>query len=1338
MSTTIKSGPLNYDIPALMHAYKTATGGPNNFDIVKFMLHNANVDWSQIANINPKGISPDHHPGPSVLSRIFDILLRPTYASAETARQIVSKPEPGQDTFSQGFDIAAGTVAGLTGKKKTTYSQVIKTANPEWAKKHDFATGALGFAGDILLDPTTYVGVGALKSVFKPIAKALGVVGKEAPIEAAGVLSKIKGSEQGLINPNTGLLNLATSTAGGKIPGLKLGAAELAPTAKIPSLPKNMAGSLSNAAVKADINLPSVVEKLPLDVAGINAQQAAKSSTRSLMQQIKNLASPLEHGTYQEIVSGRAVGKEGNVRGLKGLSKTELVDTLTKLQEETGAKALATNTDKIAREAADISREFQKFKANPLPTKKTLEQFAKSRGASKEVLERLAAPVAKLDAKTIQVATERAAAVKAADKYVENVLSKPNRFSEKAHTYNPAQQANFFQNKLLAGEKSAAVEIMRGAGIRKPHAPVFVKKRFAVAFRLLKEAEQHLESRGITPSFWDGSSIKLSEVIDAVGGPMAINKELYTQLMTVFKNKTGFDKITNPKIRDAIQQLRTKSAVTDAPLARLALNQANVSKSVAEQVLSGPKYTEFLKGLAENQKKQLALQGMSKTGVKSTVNLTREIINRNKILPQAVTSAHKISIARYMVPGQKTYKWAPTGLAQTRAISQSLGASMPKVLGTQIGAANKAVEFFGAHLATWYGQRDLRPEALIKIASAMNNASLRSRLWNDVAKNYGPEEINAAFKTAQGVPGLSADSELVGKFQKTLEDLFAAAGLKSEAQAASTVAYRSGMLLNDINKQLKVAKSTFKFTNAAKVEHPVTGVIHDFSKDSDWLKSWVVAETDDPLAFMMKVETATEQLMHQYDFMDEMAARFGSATRTGPFHTPVATSELAKNGRLKVTGQGRLLGVYFSKDIAEQINNVFKTWSQIYDPKSPMIRFVDKVTSSWKSGVTIYAPSHHVRNFIGDAYLSWMAGVNNPAVYATARRVVSAYRNNYRTFGTINNLAGKDSLQKALTRPGQRVLRTKAGIDLTAEQVYVAAHKTGLLSTAKVLEDIIGDPLIKFKPFGGHVQHFAQSAAELREHYVRIAHFVDALKKSPETNLTRLFNDASKQVRKWHPDGMDLTKFERETMRRVAPFYSWTRKAIPLVIEGALTNPKKVTAYPKALYNIQIAAGIDAPSPSDPFPTDQLFPSWLREKGIGPVLGSAASGYSVINPSNPLNDLVAQFGGSGNFRDPISGAGQMLNPMLKIPAELTTGSTMLGVPLDYDPARYATEQVPILSNLSRLGNMDISGSTERGDKQGMPNWPGIINFLTALGLTPTAPYIKQAQFEQKEAARRRQ
>jgi hypothetical protein len=169
---------------------------------------------------------------------------------------------------------------------------------------------------------------------------------------------------------------------------------------------------------------------------------------------------------------------------------------------------------------------------------------------------------------------------------------------------------------------------------------------------------------------------------------------------------------------------------------------------------------------------------------------------------------------------------------------------------------------------------------------------------------------------------------------------------------------------------------------------------------------------------------------------------------------------------------------------------------------------------------------------------------------------------------------------------------------------------------------------------------------------------------------------------------------------------------------------------------IEPAAGM-----GDPFPTDQMFPEWIRSKGIGPVLDAPGeqggmagflsglarqepSGYAMLNPSVPFNDSI------GEMSDPMGYLKSSLTPVASVPLSLYSGKDPLGIPLEHSKAgplegtpAYALQQaVPPLATGAR-----ISGGT-RPEESFSPEQ--LIRWLTAAGLIGTGPYQKSAKFEE--------
>ncbi|HEY9257222.1 hypothetical protein, partial [Chitinophaga sp.] len=573
-----------------------------------------------------------------------------------------------------------------------------------------------------------------------------------------------------------------------------------------------------------------------------------------------------------------------------------------------------------------------------------------------------------------------------------------------------------------------------------------------------------------------------------------------------------------------------------------------------------------------------------------------------------------------------------------RQINKAIGGPTPSVLGTKFGPAAGALEWLGARFNAAYKNADMRPIYLKNAAFAKATVAKRAEYLNQLAKKFDVNDVdlwNDALKGAQGrmdlVTGTPAD-ELAKEMLQVMENLFGSSGLKPSVALENSVAGRAQLFMKELNENLRrFGLGDYQF---AKGKKPTKDKPNPYYDGANWLNSWEKWDIKKPLEFMFKMQNVVEHTVREKVMFDEIAARWGTLNRGGQFTHKV--------------NHPRLANYNFGPEAASQINQFVKNLKDVSTPNSKQMQLFDKALSKWKAGVTIYVPSHHVRNMIGDLYFNWLGGVNSARSYNSALRVMQSQRGRYEGLAGISQLTSPEALKAAMsgatsTPAGkQTALTMKNGTNVTNDMVYVSAFQNGILPTTRVLEDIPDDAMTaldKFKPLGGKGQKVAHTISEGRDHYVRLAHYIDSIKKSPKS-FEAAVEDAAALVRKWHPDGMDLTKFERNVMRRMFPFYSWTRKAFPLIVESLVAQPGKVMALPKANYMLQNMLGIQTGPMSDPFPVDQLFPDWIREKGIGPIAGPDSwltgllggdPGYSVVNPGNPSMDMISQLNHPGKM-----------------------------------------------------------------------------------------------------------
>jgi hypothetical protein len=249
-------------------------------------------------------------------------------------------------------------------------------------------------------------------------------------------------------------------------------------------------------------------------------------------------------------------------------------------------------------------------------------------------------------------------------------------------------------------------------------------------------------------------------------------------------------------------------------------------------------------------------------------------------------------------------------------------------------------------------------------------------------------------------------------------------------------------------------------------------------------------------------------------------------------------------------------------------------------------------------------------------------------------------------------------------------------------------------------------------------------ANEVEAQFVRLAHFADLLKRN------KSIDQAAKEVRRFHPDVSGLTPLETKYARRVFPFYTWIRQAIPVVLSTMLSKPGRVTGLFKAEYNAAIAAGVNPDSVTDPFPNDKLYPSFVRDNLVGPMFGDV--GLNLGSPQEGVLQDILQ-------ANPLRNIGGMVNPVLKAPYEIAS-RTQVGTGGNIaDMSDYLDSQIPIVNQIANISGHSVTGlgaeqrAVEMGEKNKFFNLQ-MVNFLTGLGLQDYAkPSYKR--FAQKEAGR---
>lgn len=318
-----------------------------------------------------------------------------------------------------------------------------------------------------------------------------------------------------------------------------------------------------------------------------------------------------------------------------------------------------------------------------------------------------------------------------------------------------------------------------------------------------------------------------------------------------------------------------------------------------------------------------------------------------------------------------------------------------------------------------------------------------------------------------------------------------------------------------------------------------------------------------------------------------------------------------------------LAGRYFPNNIVDEIERLHRAYIDP-DIAEGVLKKIDAVQNWWKAWTLAPFPAYHTRNMIGNIWNNYLADVKNPADYGRALGLQT---------GKFLNDAVK-------------------GTNMTANEIIESAKKFGIIDSGwiagdlpKQLDDLIVNKKISsLKDLGKALTKMTVSSSsplikggrkigEFIENNARIAHFINKLRKGYSVE------EAAKSVKEFLFDYDNLTSFEKNVMKRIFPFYTFTRKNIPLQIRSAFEEPGKFAKIYKGRMAVEEIAGTrdkDLPFMSEYI--KESIPLKVRRTKDGDV-----DVFLLRNwiPAAQISELS----------DPISLTVSMLTPLLKFPYE---------------------------------------------------------------------------------------
>jgi hypothetical protein len=377
----------------------------------------------------------------------------------------------------------------------------------------------------------------------------------------------------------------------------------------------------------------------------------------------------------------------------------------------------------------------------------------------------------------------------------------------------------------------------------------------------------------------------------------------------------------------------------------------------------------------------------------------------------------------------------------------------------------------------------------------------------------------------------------------------------------------------------------------------------------------------------------------------------------------------------------------YPPEIAEHLEKTVET-TLLPEGLDKFLKTFDTLQNIWKQLTLSPFPAYHLRNMVGNLWNNCLAGLNNPKYYSQAFRLQLVPRE-IKKIARILPHAQETGVLPTPTAPLLKAAQVigeiaasearlpvfkLAGKEYKAEMLLQMAEDFGITTGTFVRGEVFrkGMPGMAGRvyftaeeiPGLGKVITKGMEAGHMIESNARLAHFLWKLDQGATPA------EAALSVKKYLFDySRGLTGFEQRVMRRVFPFYAWTRFNIPLQIESLVINPRPYVRLSEIVNTMRTRGeqaiptsfaefGREAPSPeferkaAEYRGQDQIYlASWIKDSvGIPYRIGpSGEPEYFLLSGWLPAGDVNAL--GAGGFYDRLR---NLLSPFLRVPIEQLT------------------------------------------------------------------------------------
>lgn len=302
-----------------------------------------------------------------------------------------------------------------------------------------------------------------------------------------------------------------------------------------------------------------------------------------------------------------------------------------------------------------------------------------------------------------------------------------------------------------------------------------------------------------------------------------------------------------------------------------------------------------------------------------------------------------------------------------------------------------------------------------------------------------------------------------------------------------------------------------------------------------------------------------------------------------------------------------LKGLHFSEPIQKEIDKIIKAYVSD-EPTNAALKVWDKVQEYWKIQTLGIFPAYHARNIVGNIWNAFLGGTSDPRVYTKSTVILRKIRKGI-------PLAGDELKAFNLAKKNRILGKGIMGAEIPTLTPSEISKASSFVQATK-------------KP-----AQFGMKVGTEIEDIFRFGHFIDRMDKGDNAYKAAL------SVKKHLFDYADLTDFERNVMKRIFPFYTWTRKNLPLQLEAIIKQPQKAVGFEKLRKSFEKVSGVTEEDKA-------LMPEWAKKRQPFwlPTKGKEKR-YFPTESWIPLADIQ-------KLERPADVIGELLSPLVKIPIEM--------------------------------------------------------------------------------------